>query len=65
VLLGRDWIHANGCVPSMVHQCKMQWVSDHVVVVEADEAACVSMAEAQVDVQEGHMECLTRRDLTD
>jgi hypothetical protein len=21
VLLGRDCIHANGCVPSMLHQC--------------------------------------------
>ena len=21
VLLGRDWIHANCCVPSMMHQC--------------------------------------------
>jgi hypothetical protein len=21
VLLGRDWIHANGCVPSTLHQC--------------------------------------------
>jgi hypothetical protein len=21
VLLGRDWIHANCCIPSMMHQC--------------------------------------------
>jgi hypothetical protein len=21
VLMGRDWIHANGCVPSTVHHC--------------------------------------------
>jgi hypothetical protein len=33
----------------------MQWVDDHVEVVEADEAVCVAMAEAQVDVQEGQM----------
>jgi hypothetical protein len=33
VLLGCDWIHANGYVPSMVHQCVMQWVGDQVVVV--------------------------------
>jgi hypothetical protein len=65
VLLDQDWIHANGCVPSMVHQCMMQWVSDHVEVVEADEAACIAMAETQVDVQEGHMECLAGRDLAD
>jgi hypothetical protein len=21
ILLGRDWIHGNGCVPSTLHQC--------------------------------------------
>jgi hypothetical protein len=25
VLLGRDWIHANCCIPSMMHQCLIQW----------------------------------------
>jgi hypothetical protein len=45
VLLGRDWIHVNGCVPSIVHQCVVQWIGDQVEVVEADEAACVAMAE--------------------
>jgi hypothetical protein len=24
VLLGRDWIHANCCIPSMMHQCLIQ-----------------------------------------
>jgi predicted aspartyl protease len=24
VLLGRDWIHTNGCVPSTLHQCVVQ-----------------------------------------
>jgi hypothetical protein len=43
----------------------MQWVGDHVEVIKADETACVAMAETQVDVQEGRMGCLTRRDLTD
>jgi hypothetical protein len=65
MLLGRDWIYANGCVPSMLHQCLMQWVDDRVEVVEADETTCVAMAETRIDVQEGHMGCLTERDLTD
>jgi hypothetical protein len=30
VLLGRDWIHANTCVPSMLHQCVLQWVGNEV-----------------------------------
>jgi hypothetical protein len=28
VLLGRDWIHANRCIPSMMHQCLIQWDGD-------------------------------------
>ena len=35
VLLGRDWIHANSCVPSMMHQCLVQWDGDEVDVVRA------------------------------
>jgi hypothetical protein len=65
VLLGQDWIHANGCVPSTVHQCVVQWIGDQVEVVDADEAACVAMAETQVDVLDGSVGCLTRWDLTD
>jgi hypothetical protein len=50
VLLGRDWIHANGCVPSTLHQCLIQWVGNQVEVVEADNILCVTVAESQVDV---------------
>jgi hypothetical protein len=41
VLLGRDWIHANRCVPSTLHQCVIQWVGDEVEVIGADDSACV------------------------
>jgi hypothetical protein len=34
-------------------------------VVEANEVACVAMAETQVDLQDGCIDCLTGRDLTD
>ena len=30
LLLGRDWIHANYCVPSTMHQCLIQWHGDNV-----------------------------------
>jgi hypothetical protein len=30
VLLGRDWIHANCCIPSTMHQCLIQWDGDDV-----------------------------------
>jgi hypothetical protein len=43
--LGRDWIHANGCIPSTLHQCVIQWIGDQVEVVGIDNSACVMMAE--------------------
>ncbi|KAK1603643.1 hypothetical protein QYE76_027316, partial [Lolium multiflorum] len=44
VLLGRDWIHANCCIPSTMHQCIIQWDGDEVEVVQADDSAEISMA---------------------
>jgi hypothetical protein len=65
VLLGRDWFHANGCVPSMLQQCVIQWVGDNVEVVKADESDCVAMAESQGDLPDGRVKCLIGRDLMD
>jgi hypothetical protein len=42
VLLGRDWIHANCCIPSMMHQCLVQWNGDEVEVVHADDSIEIS-----------------------
>jgi hypothetical protein len=63
VLLGWDWIHANGCVPSTLHQCVIQWISDEVEVVQADEDVCITVAESQVDIEEGEYEVLNRHGL--
>jgi hypothetical protein len=38
VLLSRDWIHANCCIPSSMHQCLIQWNGDEVEVVHADDS---------------------------
>jgi hypothetical protein len=65
ILLGRDWIHANCCIPSTLHQCLIQWVDDDVEVIEADNSACIALTEAPVDWQHGEMRCLTGRDLSD
>ena len=35
--LGRDWIHANWCVSSHLHQFLMFWKGDEVEIVWADE----------------------------
>jgi hypothetical protein len=45
LLLGCDWIHANGCVPSTLHQCLVQWVGDKVEVVHTTEQVCVAAVE--------------------
>jgi hypothetical protein len=43
VLLRRDWIHANYCIPSMMHQCLIQWDGDEVEVVHADDSIEISL----------------------
>jgi hypothetical protein len=48
VLLGRDWIHANNCIPSMMHQCLIQWDGDEVEVVHADDSIKISLAAMSV-----------------
>ena len=60
-LLGRDWIHANCYVPSMMHQCLIQWNGDDIEVVHADESCNVVMAEAQIWAPED-AECLFGRE---
>jgi hypothetical protein len=64
VLVGRDWIHANECVPSTLHQCIIQWIGNKVEVVQDDEDVCITITMSQVNIQGGKMKCLTNRDLT-
>jgi hypothetical protein len=63
VLLGRDWIHAIECVLSTLHQCVIQCIGDEVEVVQANKEVCIAVAESQVDILGGKMECLSGRDL--
>jgi hypothetical protein len=48
LIIGRDWIHANQCVPSTLHQMLLQWVGDDVEQVHADALAYIAMADAPV-----------------
>jgi hypothetical protein len=48
VLLGRDWIHANCCIPSTMHQCLIQWGGDEVEVVHVDDSIKISLATMSV-----------------
>jgi hypothetical protein len=48
VLLGRDWIHANCCMPSTMHQCLIQWDGDEVEVVHVNDSIKISLAAMSV-----------------
>jgi hypothetical protein len=45
LLLGHDWIHANCCVPSTMHQCLIQWHGDYVELVYANESMSIATAD--------------------
>jgi hypothetical protein len=45
LLLGRDWIHANCCIPSTMHQQLVQWVDDDIEVVQAYDSVSVANVE--------------------
>jgi hypothetical protein len=51
ILLGRDWIHANCCIPSMMHQCLIQWDGDKVEVVHADDLIEISHTAMSIGMQ--------------
>jgi len=50
LLLGRDWIHANCCIPSTMHQCLVQWIGDKIEIVLGDSSYVI--ASAEVDTYE-------------
>src|SRR6185436_4081842 len=54
VLLGRDWIHTNCCIPSTRYQYLVQWDGDEVKVVPADDASEVSLADMNAWYAGGH-----------
>ena len=60
LLLGRDWIHANCCVPSTMHQCFIQWQGDQVEIVQADRSVHVASADLAIWQMEG-IDCLSER----
>jgi hypothetical protein len=49
VILGRDWIHTNRCIPSTLHQFLIQWIDDEVEIVHTNASAYIAIADATVD----------------
>jgi hypothetical protein len=58
VLLGRDWIHANCCIPSTMHQSLIQWDGDQVEIVQADKSVNVAIADLSIWELKG-IECIS------
>jgi hypothetical protein len=64
VILGQDWIHANYCVPSTLHQFLIQCVTDDVEIVHVDKSSCVAMVDSTV-LTHDDVRCLLSLDLSD
>jgi hypothetical protein len=65
IMLGRDWIRANRCIPSTLHQFLIQWIDDVIEVVHMDTLAYIALADAAADWQLGGAQCLSGKDLRD
>jgi hypothetical protein len=65
LIIGRDWIHANKCVPSTLHQMLIQWVDDEAEVVPGDNSACVVVADSHSIGIHDDVKCLSGLDLSD
>jgi len=46
LLLGRDWIHVNCCIPYTMHQCLVQWVDDKIEIVPRDSSYVIASTES-------------------
>jgi hypothetical protein len=65
LILGRDWIHANKCVPSTLHEMLIQWIDDEVEVVHGDNSAYVVVADSHSIGVHDDGKCLSSLDLSD
>jgi hypothetical protein len=63
-ILGRDWIHANYCVPSTLHRFLIQWVGEEVEIVHVDVSACIAMDNSS-SWSHYNIKCLSGQDISD
>jgi hypothetical protein len=64
LILGRDWIHANCCVPSSLHQFLIQWVRDAMEIVHSDSSADIATTDAPMLGGHDAFGCLSGKDLS-
>jgi hypothetical protein len=65
LILGRDWIHANQCVPSTLHQFLVQWIGDEVEVVHGNTSSFVALADSDSISAHDNVKYLWGVDLSD
>jgi hypothetical protein len=65
LILGIDWIDANQCIPSTLHQMLIQWVGNDVEQVHADVSAYIAVADAPVCWTYETATCLIGVDFSD
>ena len=64
LILGRDWIHANRCVPSTLHQLLIQWIEDEVEIVRGEASTCVATIGSATTDMHDIIECLSSLDFS-
>ena len=65
LILGRDWIHANQCVPSTLHQILIQWIGDEIEVVHGDTSSFIAITNSNTLGVHNDIKCLSGLDLSD
>ena len=65
LILRYDWIHANQCVPSFLHQFLIQWIGDEIEVVHGDASSFIATADSEFIGAHDNIKCLLDLDLTD
>ena len=65
LILGRDWIHANQCVPSTLHQFLIQWIGNEIEVVHGDTSSFIAIADSNTLGVHDDIKCLSGLDLSD
>jgi hypothetical protein len=66
LILGCDWIHANQCVPSTLHQFLIQWIGNEVEIVHGDTSSSfIATADSNSIGANDNIKCLSGLDLSD